>query len=52
MEDINNLGEVFYKGDLINLKKMPVIDLEKKLDTYSSDGKRIKNSIIKILEEF
>ena len=52
MEDINNLGEVFYDGELINLRKMPVMELEKKLENFSSDGKKIKNSIIKMMEEF
>ena len=51
MEISKNLEEIFYKGELINLKKTSIEDLEKMAKEIDSEQKDIKNYIFDILEK-
>ena len=51
MEISKNLEEIFYRGELINLKKTSIEDLEKMAKEIDSEQKDIKNYIFDILEK-
>lgn len=52
MENIKNLGEVYIKGEIINLNSASIENLESKIQEIESEEKNIKNQIFNILETF
>ena len=45
-----NLGEVYVKGEIINLNTISIESLESKVQEIESEEKNIKNKIFGILE--
>lgn len=52
MENITSLGEMYINGSFVDLKKMPIMELEKKVEEVSIEQKNIKNSIMNMIENF
>ena len=51
-ENIKELGEIFYKGNIINLEKESLEKLENISQELKNDKKNIKNQIFNLLETF
>ncbi|MGN1299076.1 MAG: hypothetical protein ACI4UE_03740 [Candidatus Scatovivens sp.] len=52
MESVNKLGDIYIKGELINLKSTPIKTLNDKIAEIELEEKNLKNEIFAILESF
>lgn len=52
MESVTKLGEVYIKGEVINLNSVSIDLLENQIEKIEAEEKNIKNQIFNILETF
>lgn len=50
MENIKNLGEVYFKEEIINLQTTSINNLENKIQELELEEKNIKTQVLNILE--
>ena len=52
MENTKKLGEIFFNGEIINLKEASKEQLEKKLEDINFEQSKIKETLFSMIECF
>lgn len=52
MEKIDNMGEIFWEGNMINLKKISIQEADKINEQILNEEKKIKNELYEIAKGF